>query len=208
MKLGTIASWPARSRGCCGRPRTSRYSGAAQAITSERARRRATKPPSSGRRPSVRIVTSKFSSTVSTGPGTDSSSEDARVARAEGLQVLGELVHRERGRAEHAQYAARLGGRGGRERFRLLDLGQHVAHALEVGLAGVGERQAARRPVEEAHAEVLLEVGDEAGDDGGRQVQLARRAGEAALLDHPREDAHRAQAIHGSLIVSVSAIRN
>ena len=97
--------------------------------------------------------------------------------------------------------AARLGARRGGERLGLVDLAQHVAHAAQVELAGVGEREAARRAVDEPRAEVILEVGDEPGDDGGRQIEDARSRGEAALVDDAREDPHRVQAIHGHAFI-------
>ena len=47
-------------------------------------------------------------------------------------------------------------------------------------------------------AEVLLEVGDEPRDHGGRQVHGARRIGEAAFVDDAREHAHGLQSVHCS----------
>ena len=55
------------------------------------------------------------------------------------------------------QVAARFRGRRGRERFGLLDLGQGVAHAIEIELAGIGQRQAAGRAVDQARAQMLLD---------------------------------------------------
>jgi hypothetical protein len=90
----------------------------------------------------------------------------------------------------------------------LPDLGKNVAHPLEIHLPGVGERKPAGGAVEQAHAQVLLEVGDQPGDDRGDRLS-SRASGEAALVDHPGENAHRAQAIHCKvLIVSNLAIRH
>jgi hypothetical protein len=120
-----------------------------------------------------------------------------RMARSEGLQVLGELMHGERRRAEYPQMAARLGHRRRGERLGFLDFRQHVAHALEVGLADVGEGQAPGGPMDQACAQMLLEIGDEPRDHGGREVQRARGRGEAAFIDHPGEDPHRVESVHG-----------
>ena len=114
-------------------------------------------------------------------PGHRQLDSDPRIPGPERLEVLGELVDRERRWAEHAQLAARLGARGRGQRLGLLDLGQDMAHPLQVGLARVGERQPAGGAVDQPRAEVLLEVGDQPGHDRRREVQLARGAGEAAL---------------------------
>jgi hypothetical protein len=153
-------------------------------MTSERARRRATKPPlerppAFGEDGDVEVLVDSQDRTRDR-----QLDRDARKPGPEGLQVLGELVHGEGRGADHAQLAARLGARGARQRLGLLHLGQDVAHPLEIGLAGVGEREPAGGAVEQAHAEVLLQVGHQPGDDRRRHVELARRAGEAALVDH------------------------
>ena len=109
VKGGTIASWRASSRGWLGRPRRSRYSGAAQVMTSERASRRATKLAverlaATDQDRDVVVLVDRLDR-----PGRGELERHPRVLRTEARQVLGELVHGEGRRREHAQVAARLG---------------------------------------------------------------------------------------------------
>ena len=57
----------------------------------------------------------------------------------------------------------------------LLDEAQDVDDALEIALAGLGQRQLTRGALEQPGAEPLLEQADALGDDGRRQAHLAAR---------------------------------
>ena len=97
---------------------------------------------------------------------------------------------------EDANEAARLRVGGTRERLGLVELGQHMADPSEVGLADVGEREMPRGSMEQSRAEVRFEVGDEARRDRRREIELARRACEAAFVDDAGEHAHGIQSVH------------
>ncbi len=126
--------------------------------------------------------------------------------RPEARQVLGELVHREAGRREDAQPPARLGGGDAGDGLGVVHLGQDVAHAFEVFLADVGQCEAARRAVDQAGAEVLLELGDQAGRDGRCDVQRIGGLGKSSGIDDAGEHPHGAQLIH--LILSETTTNN
>ena len=121
---------------------------------------------------------------------------DLRVQRMEARQMLGQLVHREVRRRQHAQVPARLAARGAGERLGFFDLGEDQPRALQVGLADVGEGEPARRAVDEPCAEMLFEVRHQPRHDGRRQVHLTCCCCEAARVDDPAEDAHRVQPVH------------
>ena len=141
-------------------------------------------------RPSIRIVTSKFSSTVSTGPGTENSNRHAREAGAKARQVLGDLVHREGRRQQHAHLAARLGGGGSGQRVGLLDLDQDVSYALQVGSpASVSASRRVVRLIRRAPRCSSSSATRRVTTAGARSS--ARAAfGEAAFVDDAGEDPH------------------
>ena len=128
------------------------------------------------------------------------------MQRAEARQVLGELVHGEARRHQHAQAAARLRGGDAGDGLGVVHLAQDAAHALQVFLADVGQREPPRRAVDQARAQMLLELGDQPRGDGRRDVQRIGGLGEAAGIDDAGEDPHGAQLVH--LILSKSAINN
>ena len=63
------------------------------------------------------------------------------------------------------------------------------AAGVELG-ADLGQLHAARRALEELRADALLERGDLLRDGGARLAELLRGRGEAARLDHLREEHH------------------
>jgi hypothetical protein len=79
----------------------------------------------------------------------------------------------------------------------LVDVVQDGAQPLGIRRTDVGDHQPARGPLQQPCAQVRLQVGDQAGDDGGRQVERPRRGGEASLLHHAAEHTHRQEAVHG-----------
>ena len=82
-----------------------------------------------------------------------------------------------------------------------LEIRQELHAALEEHLPGFGERQPARRPVEEPRVEMRLEVGDEPRDRRHRYAEPLRRAREAARLDDAGEGGQGVEAVHGALLL-------
>ena len=111
---------------------------------------------------------------------------DARMAGVEGHQGRRQRAGDEAGRGPdrepspgHARNGPRLGS--GR-----LDVGQHALHeGQEGGAVGrEGDRALAGSPVEQHHAELVLEEPDLARQRGLGQVQAGGGLGEALLLGH------------------------
>ena len=82
--------------------------------------------------------------------------------------------------------AAKIGDRAD-GRLEILD--QPLGHREEV-LAGAGQVDGARRAVEQAHPQGLLQPPDVQAEARLRQVQPFRRPGEIAEARHHDEDAH------------------
>ena len=111
---------------------------------------------------------------------------DARVAGVERHQGRRQHAGDEAGRGPdgeaapgHARQRPRLGAGG-------LHVGQHPLHeGQQRGAVGrEGDRALARAPVEEQHAELVLEQADLARQRGLGQVQAGGGLGEALLLGH------------------------
>src|SRR5690606_12151562 len=66
-------------------------------------------------------------------------------------------------------------------------LGDALA-VLEVDVAGLGEAEAARGPVQQLRAKTRLQLLDLAADGGLGQAQRAGRGDETSLFDHLDED--------------------
>ena len=120
-----------------------------------------------------------------------------RMARQEGGNRGRQTRQREgHGRAD----AQRARGRGLQRPERLLGLAQLVQDArdlLVVARARLGQAHAPRGAIQQARRDVGLEFGDVLADGGGRQAELPRRGGEAALLHHLPEYPQRGQMVHG-----------
>lgn len=79
----------------------------------------------------------------------------------------------------------------------LLDLHQHAPHRLQVALACLRETHAARRALQQPHADALFERLHGARHAGRREVHLARGRGEAARVGDAKKDLHGIQSVHG-----------
>ena len=82
-----------------------------------------------------------------------------------------------------------------------LEIGQELHAALVERLAGFGERQPARRAVEEPRVEMRLELGDVARHRRHRHAEALGRAREAAGLDDVGEGGHGVEAIHRRIAI-------
>nr|WP_234023437.1 hypothetical protein [Sorangium cellulosum] len=82
---------------------------------------------------------------------------------------------------------------------RVLELGQDLLAPLVIGGAVVREADAPRGPVQEPHAEPLLEARDDAAHARGRQAELLAGAREAARVDDALEDADLAEHVHRAI---------
>ena len=71
---------------------------------------------------------------------------------------------------------------------RLIEIGKDAPRPIEEHRAGVGRRDAARRPEQQLHPEPILETRHDPRDRGLRQAQLAGDLGEAASFGCPDED--------------------
>ena len=77
------------------------------------------------------------------------------------------------------------------------DLLQNRARGHEIGFAGIGQRQPARGPDQQARLQLHFQIGHLAADRWQRHAELAARGGEASGLDRGHEDRHRFQPVHG-----------
>ena len=111
--------------------------------------------------------------------------------RQRGREVVGEADRR-----RHAQLA---GGRVARLLQRLRRRARRLQHALAVrvvALAGLGQRELARRAVQQRHAAVLLQRADRLADGRRAHAQAARGGAHRAGVDHLGEHGQRLQVIH------------
>ncbi len=86
--------------------------------------------------------------------------------------------------------------------FGLIDIGEDLLAALQITLARLCQRDAARHAVQQARAQVRLEIGHGARSIGRRGVQMLRRRREAAGFDDAHEDAHVLKRIHSARLGS------
>ena len=107
-----------------------------------------------------------------------------------------------------AQRAARRDGAGARRLLGFLEVGQQLHAALVERAPALGQRQPARRAVEQARVEMRLEVGDVARDGRHRHVEPLGGAREAAGLDDPGEGGDGVEAVHGRAPTIIAYIRN
>ena len=80
-----------------------------------------------------------------------------------------------------------------------LDVLQHLPAAIQEDLATLGQTDRARGAIEKDEPQPVLQVGDRAGDDGGRKPQMPRRLREAAQGGDGNERAHGLESIHALL---------
>ena len=78
----------------------------------------------------------------------------------------------------------------------LVDIGQDLLAALQVALAGLGQRDAPRGAIQEARAQVRFQVRYRPRGVGGRRIELLGGRGETARIDHAHEHTHVLKRIH------------
>ena len=98
-----------------------------------------------------------------------------------------------------AQTTARLVGEAHDVGFRIGDLADDALHAFEVDFALRGQRQTARRALEQAHAEFSLQSRHEFRHRRRRDAQIARGRGESVAFDGADEGQHRQARLHRQL---------
>ncbi|MNN37125.1 hypothetical protein D3C81_1510590 [compost metagenome] len=119
-----------------------------------------------------------------------------RVELLEAFQSLRQQVQAEHDRRHQPQRAReRLTARRD-HRLGFFHILEDLAAALEVGFAGVCQRQAARGAVQQPGAQVAFQVRHIARDHGIGHFQLLRRTCKTAKFHHLGEDAHRLKPIH------------
>lgn len=106
-----------------------------------------------------------------------------RVLLAQGRQHRGEHVPREGRGAGHPQAPRRRLLRPGHRLARALQVALQLPHLLEVQRAALGQRQAARGPVQQTHAQMLLQTRDVLADRGRTDPQQLGASGNAAGID-------------------------
>jgi hypothetical protein len=107
-----------------------------------------------------------------------------------------EVTSAEADRGSHPQRAARHHRRSGHGLLGLVEIRQQLHTPLVERLPGLRQRKPARRPVQQAHAEVRLEVGHVPRDRRHRQVEPVGGARKATRLDDSREREQGLKAIH------------
>lgn len=85
---------------------------------------------------------------------------------------------------------------GSSGRLGILDFMQDGAHSLQIGLSGVGQGQLAGSALQQARAQVLLQIGHQPGDHRGRKIHRPCRRRKAALLNDGLKNTHGQQSVH------------
>jgi hypothetical protein len=80
--------------------------------------------------------------------------------------------------------------------FGFTQFAEQLTAALEIHLAGVGQRHLSRRSREQTNAEVIFKVGDLSAHRCQRRSKSTRGRGETAGLHDSDERRHRFEAIH------------
>ncbi|MDQ0623828.1 hypothetical protein QFZ39_003038 [Paraburkholderia graminis] len=80
--------------------------------------------------------------------------------------------------------------------FRLIDIREDLLAALQIALARLGERDAARGAVQQARAQMRFQIGDRARRVRGRRIKVLRGTRETARLDDADKYAHVLKRIH------------
>ena len=86
--------------------------------------------------------------------------------------------------------------------LEVAQLPEHAAHLLVVDGAVPGRRHPARRPLEQPHAEVCLQLLDLGRGARPREAQRGRGRRERAGLDDPDEELHGSDAVHCSVLTT------
>ncbi len=122
--------------------------------------------------------------------------DDFRIALRVRLKHGREIVQPEHHRRDDSQ---RTDGFVIARDHHLLDVFQFVenlARALEIDLAGFGQRQAASGAIEQPRTKTAFEVGNVTGGHCVGNIHRARSAGKTAEIRHFDENSHRLQMIH------------
>lgn len=122
------------------------------------------------------------------------------IACVEILQRRNHLVQREAFGQVDADHAARRRTGVVEQRLGIVEIGQQPRTALVVGGALGGQRDAPGGPLQQPHAQVLLQILDGIADGGAWQLQLFGRFREAAEVGDARKDAHCMQMVHAGWV--------
>ncbi|MCY1366596.1 hypothetical protein D9M69_535000 [compost metagenome] len=106
------------------------------------------------------------------------------------------MVQRERERGADAQRAGWVERGGVHRGLGVAQVGQDAAGALKELLTRVGEVEAARVALKQAHAQALFQRGQLAAGAGVGHVHQLRRTAQAAALGHVHKQLHLGPAIH------------
>jgi len=90
----------------------------------------------------------------------------------------------------HLQLARRAGMRVARLGLGLVDVREDLLAALQVALPRLGQRDPARRPIQQARAQVSLEIRHGPRSISRRRVQLLCGCRKAPRVDHADEHTH------------------
>ena len=85
--------------------------------------------------------------------------------------------------------------------------GQHLARAVQVAAALLGQRDAARGAMEQAHAQVRFEGGQRTHHRRQRAAQRLRGPGQAAVVGDLHEGLHGFEAVHGPIKPENAAVK-
>lgn len=98
--------------------------------------------------------------------------------------------------AGHPQSSRRRLLRPGHRLPRALQIALQLPHLFEVQRAALGQRQAARGPVQQTHAQMLFQTRDVLADCGGTDPQQLGASGNAAGIDSADKAADGLKNIH------------
>src|SRR5207342_169173 len=120
-----------------------------------------------------------------------------RVLGQEFRQQLRHLLLRHSHRHAHADHAARFRAEAVDDFARGLCLGQHRLRMAVNTVPDFGHGEAARRTLQQAHAQVGLELADAAAQARLGDTQRAFRGGETLMVDHGGEVIEVVEVLHG-----------
>ena len=108
----------------------------------------------------------------------------------------GKKIRGDHGRRHHTNGATQVAGTGSSGGFSVLDLVQDGPHAGQVGVSRFGQRQLARGALQQARAQVLLQVGHQPGHHRGREFQQTGGRRKTTLINNGLEHPHGQKSIH------------
>ena len=119
------------------------------------------------------------------------------MLRQEGGQLRNDGRTRERGRQIDAQTACQRFVARDEHRLPLFHVGEQILASLKARLAILRELHASCGPMQQARAQLGLQLLDGIGDAGARQAKTVGGLREAAGLRNTHEDAHGVELMHG-----------